>query len=66
MKWFMSFVAVAVILLGLADLLTFHDLFEPHTARDWLMLVASGLLVVGLFGLVGRSLGQPGTSDRGG
>ena len=63
MKLWMSFVAVAVILLLLADLLAFHDLFEPHTARDWLMLAASGLLVVGLVGLVGRSVGQLGV-DR--
>ncbi len=26
------------------------DLFEPHTARDWLMLSASGVILVGLVG----------------
>ena len=57
---------MAVILLLLADLLAFHDLFEPHTARDWLMLAASGLLVIGLVGLVGRSVGLPSSIDRGG
>ncbi len=59
MKWSMAFVAVAVILLVLADLLTFHDLFEPHTVRDWLVLAASALLVVGL---AGRFAGHFGTS----
>jgi hypothetical protein len=40
--------AAGVILLLLADALAFHDLFEPHTIRDWMMLLASGLVVVGL------------------
>jgi drug/metabolite transporter (DMT)-like permease len=40
--------AAGVILLLLADALAFHDLFEPHTVRDWLMLLASGLVVIGL------------------
>ena len=50
MKWSMISLAVAVILLLLSDLLAFHDLFEPHTVRDWLVLVASALAVVALAG----------------
>jgi hypothetical protein len=38
----------AVILLLVADALAFHDLLEPHTVRDWLMLAGSGLVVIGL------------------
>ena len=54
MKWSMLSLAAATVLLLLADALAFHDLFEPHTVRDWLMLVASALVVVGL---VGRTAG---------
>jgi hypothetical protein len=50
MKWSMLALAAAVVLLVFADLLAFHDLFEPHTVRDWLMLVATGLAVIGLAG----------------
>jgi hypothetical protein len=32
-----------VVLLLLADFLAFHDIFEPHTVRDWMVLVASGV-----------------------
>jgi hypothetical protein len=52
MKWSMAVLAAAAVLLLLADGLAFHDLFEPHTARDWMMLVASILVVVGLAGTV--------------
>jgi len=48
MKWSILSLAAAVVLLLLADALAFHDLFEPHTVRDWLMLVGSGLLIIGL------------------
>jgi drug/metabolite transporter (DMT)-like permease len=40
--------AAGVVLLLLADALAFHDVFEPHTVRDWMMLLASGLVVIGL------------------
>jgi hypothetical protein len=50
MKWSTLSFAAAVILLLLADFLAFHDLFEPHTLRDWLMLAASILAVLGLAG----------------
>ena len=41
--------AVAILFLLFAvNLLTFHDLLEPHTVRDWLTLLAS-VLVLGYF-----------------
>lgn len=61
MKWPMLSLAAAVILLLLANVLAFHDLFEPHTVRDWLMLAGSALVVVGL---VGGSLRRPAMIDR--
>lgn len=54
MRWSMVSLAAAVVLLLLADLLAFHDLFEPHTVRDWLMLAATALAVVGLAGAWAR------------
>jgi len=60
MKWSMLSIAAAVVLLVLADLLAFHDLFEPHTVRDWLMLVATGLAVIGLAGGSASTLGRRG------
>ena len=54
MRWSMVSLAAAVALLLVADFLAFHDLFEPHTVRDWLVLVASGLAVVGLADRAGR------------
>lgn len=50
MRWSMLFLVVGVMLLLLADVLAFHDLFEPHTARDWLMLAGSVLAALGLAG----------------
>jgi hypothetical protein len=35
---------VAILLLLAVDWLTFHDLFEPHTVRDYLTLAASLLV----------------------
>lgn len=49
-KWSILSLAAAVVLLLLADLLAFHDLFEPHTARDWLMLAGSVLALISLAG----------------
>lgn len=51
MKWANVSLAGAVVLLLLADLLAFHDLFEPHTLRDWLMLAGSALAVISLAGV---------------
>jgi hypothetical protein len=42
---------VATVLLLAVDWLAFHDFREPHTVRDWLMLLAS-LLVLIHFGRV--------------
>jgi len=50
MKWSTISLAAAVVLLLLADFLAFHDIFEPHTVRDWMVLVASALAVVALVG----------------
>jgi hypothetical protein len=61
MKWSMPFLVAAAILLLLADFLAFHDLFEPHTVRDWVMLAGSALLVIGV---VGGSARQRGTISR--
>jgi hypothetical protein len=36
----------AAFLLLVVNALAFHDIFEPHTVRDWLMLVASALVLV--------------------
>ena len=40
----------AVLLLLVVDWLAFHDIHEVHTARDWLMLIASALVFI-KFGL---------------
>lgn len=61
MKWSTALVAAAVVLLLLADFLAFHDLFEPHTIRDWLMLAGSALAVLGL---LGATIERPGASVR--
>lgn len=61
MKWPMLSLEAAVILLLLANVLAFHDLFEPHTVRDRLMLAGSALVVVGLVGVSAR---LPGTFGR--
>ena len=50
MKWPTLAVGAAVVLLLVADFLAFHDLFEPHSIRDWVMLVASILAVAGVLG----------------
>ena len=56
MRWSMVSLAAAVVLLLLADVLAFHDLFEPHTARDWMMLAASVLAMAALVGGSARTL----------
>ncbi len=37
---------VASLLLLFVDWLAFHDFFEAHSVRDWLMLLASVLVFV--------------------
>jgi hypothetical protein len=54
MRWSTISLAAAAVLLLIADALAFHDLLEPHSVREWLVLVASGLVVVGLVGRSGR------------
>lgn len=36
----------AAVLLLFIDWLAFHDFLEPHSIRDWLMLVATGLVFI--------------------
>jgi hypothetical protein len=63
MKWSLWLLAAAVVLLVVADFLAFHDLLEPHTLRDWLMLAASALAVVsfvGGFAGLGRGVERAG------
>ena len=36
----------ATLLLLAVDWLAFHDFREPHTVRDWLMLLASALVFI--------------------
>jgi len=50
MKWWVMSLAAGVVLLLIADALAFHDLLEPHTVRDWLMLAGSALAVAALLG----------------
>jgi hypothetical protein len=52
---------LAVILLLAVDWLMFHDLFEPHSVRDYLTLVASLLVFVNL----GRLLLRPRNARAG-
>jgi hypothetical protein len=56
MKWWIVSLAAAVVLLVFADMLAFHDLFETHTVRDWIMLAASVLAVAALVGGSARML----------
>ncbi|MFL5675308.1 MAG: hypothetical protein ACJ779_09900 [Chloroflexota bacterium] len=53
MKWSQVSLGAAVILLLIADVLAFHDVLEPHSVRDWMMLAATALAVVGLVGSAG-------------
>ena len=50
MKWSLLALGATVVLLLLADFLAFHDLFEPHSGTEWLVLAASVLAIVALAG----------------
>ena len=50
MRWSIVALGAVVALLLLADFLAFHDLFEPHTGTEWIVLAASILAVVALAG----------------
>ena len=39
-------ICVASLLLLFVNWLVFHDFREAHTVRDWLMLVASGMVIL--------------------
>ena len=51
MRWTMLALGATVVLLLIADFLAFHDLFEPHTGTEWLVLAASVLAIVALAGV---------------
>jgi hypothetical protein len=51
MKWSLLALGATVVLLLLADFLAFHDLFEPHTGTEWLVLAASVLAIVAFAGV---------------
>jgi hypothetical protein len=51
MKWTMLALGATVVLLLLADFLAFHDLFEPHTGTEWVVLAASLLAIVAFAGV---------------
>jgi len=48
MKWSILALSGVVVLLLAADFLAFHDLFEPHTGTEWIVLAASVLAVIAL------------------
>jgi hypothetical protein len=50
MRWSIAALGAVVLLLLVADFLAFHDVFEPHTGTEWIVLVASVLAVVALAG----------------
>ena len=59
-------VAATILILLAVDWLTFHDLLEPHTVRDYLTLVASLLVFIylGMDLLTGRpNRTRPGETD---
>lgn len=56
MKWTMLALGATVVLLLLADFLAFHDLFEPHTGTEWVVLAASVLAVVAFAGVAATRL----------
>jgi len=58
MNWILTLVGLTAVLLLVADVLAFHDLFEAHTVRDWLVLGATGLAIVALVGESFRMAGR--------
>ena len=61
MKWSILALGAVVALLLLADFLAFHDVFEPHTGTEWIVLAASVLAVIAL---AGESIARLRTSGR--
>jgi hypothetical protein len=45
MRWNLALLAATLVLLLLADFLAFHDLFESHSLKDWLILGATALAI---------------------
>ena len=44
-RWNGVLLGALVVLLLVVDVLAFHDIGEPHSAKDWLVLVASLLAI---------------------
>ena len=51
LTWSMLALGATVVLLLLADFLAFHDVFEPHTGTEWVVLAASVLAIVAFAGV---------------
>jgi hypothetical protein len=45
-RWDVVLLGATVVLLLAADFLAFHDGFEPHTIRDWLVVSATAIVLV--------------------
>ena len=63
MRWDVVLLGATVLLLVAADLLTFHDLFEPHTIRDWLVLAATAVVLIHSLRMIGTPR-RPATSSE--
>jgi hypothetical protein len=61
MRWSILALGAVVVLLLVADFLAFHDVFEPHTGTEWIVLVASAFAV---FALAGESIARLRTARR--
>jgi hypothetical protein len=63
-RWSLLALGAAVVVLLFVDALAFHDLLEPHSAKDWLVLVASVLVVAGLASETTNRLRNSGLGGR--
>jgi hypothetical protein len=48
----------ATVLLLFVDWLAFHDVLEPHSVRDWLMLLASAMVFLQFGRSIWKSRGK--------
>ncbi len=62
MRWNGLLLGALVVLLLVVDVLAFHDIGEAHSAKDWLVLVAS-LLAVAYAARVAAIQVQGGSRD---
>ena len=54
-RWDALLLGAVLLTLLIADFLAFHDLFEPHSVKDWLILAASVLAGAFCVRVVARS-----------